>query len=283
MLPVDIYGPQRINSEGINLADLQVLNELQQDLVQLPTQTWHATPLVNGRELKGPENLIFNPANYQQVVGSVIDSDQNAIAEALRVTYSAAKRWRLLAVKTRAAYLQKTAELLEKNRLELVSLCVREAGKTIHDAHTEIREAVDFCRYYVHSAVGLFNQPMNLTGSTGETNQLYQYGRGVFVCISPWNFPIAIFIGQITAALVSGNTVIAKPARQTPLSAMRCIQLLHQAGIPEDVLQFLPGDGAHIGNQLLSDKRISGVAFTGSLATARLINQQLAKLPGIIP
>ena len=183
----------------------------------------------------------------------------------------------------RLAYLQKTAELLEQNRIELVALCVREAGKTIKDALAEVREAVDFCRYYAQSAQELFTQPITLSGPTGEENLLYQYGRGVFVCISPWNFPIAIFMGQITAALASGNTVIAKPANQTSLTAMRCIQLLHQAGIPEDVLHFLPGDGASIGKSLLSDHRISGVAFTGSLATARVINQQLAQHPGIIP
>ncbi|NOQ13053.1 MAG: bifunctional proline dehydrogenase/L-glutamate gamma-semialdehyde dehydrogenase PutA, partial [Methyloprofundus sp.] len=283
VLPKELYGQQRINSEGVNLADLQVLKQCQQDLVQLKARTWHATPLVNGKVFTGPDYKIFNPADIQQIVGSAIDSEQNAQAAALRVAYSAAKHWRLAAVKKRAAYLQKTAELLEENRLELVSLCVREAGKTIQDAQTEIREAVDFCRYYAQSAIELFSQPLNLTGPTGEKNQLYQYGRGVFVCISPWNFPIAIFIGQVTAALVSGNTVIAKPARQTPLTAMRCIQLLHQAGIPVDVLQFLPGDGNSIGKHLLADKRISGVAFTGSLATAQLINQQLAKLPCIIP
>lgn len=117
--------------------------------------------------------------------------------------------------------------MLEENRLELVALCIREAGKTITDAHSEIREAVDFCRYYAHAAIELFACPVDLPEPTGEENQFYQYGRGIFVCISPWNFPIAILIGQITAALASGNTVIAKPAEQTPLIAMRCIQLLH--------------------------------------------------------
>lgn len=283
VLPKDIYGQLRTNSAGVNLTDLQVIKHVQQALVQLETQTWHATPLVHGKVFKGPDYKIFNPANNKQTVGSVIDSEQNTIAEAIKIAYAATKHWRLSEVKKRAAYLQKTAELLEKNRLELVSLCVREAGKTITDAHSEIRETVDFCRYYAQSAVELFAQPLNLSGATGENNLLYQYGRGVFVCISPWNFPIAIFIGQVTAALVSGNTVIAKPARQTSLTAMRCIQLLHQAGIPDDVLQFLPGDGSLIGKQLLTDSRISGVAFTGSLATARLINQQLAQLPCIIP
>ena len=213
----------------------------------------------------------------------MVDSDKNAIADALKGAYSATKLWRLSAVNKRAEYLQNAANLLEENRLELVALCIREAGKTLTDAHSEIREAVDFCRYYAYSAVELFAHPIDLPGPTGEENQLYQYGRGIFVCISPWNFPIAIFIGQIAAALASGNTVIAKPAKQTPLIAIRCIQLLHQAGIPKDVLHFLPGDGAEIGKNLLADKRIAGVAFTGSLMTARLINQQLACHPDIIP
>lgn len=283
VLPKYLFGKQRLNSEGINLADQEVLTVLQQGLEQLKTQTWHATPLINGQAITGHQRKISNPANSQQTVGSVIFSDQKAIEAAINVASSAFKLWRLSVVKQRASYLNKAAELLEQNRFELVALCVREAGKTIKDALAEIREAVDFCRYYAQSAIELFEQPLTLNGPTGETNQLYHYGRGVFVCISPWNFPIAIFMGQITAALASGNTVIAKPASQTPLAAMRCIQLLHQAGIPEDVLQFVPGDGVSIGKYLLSDNRIAGVAFTGSLATARNINQQLANHLSIIP
>lgn len=282
-LPKDLYGKHRINSEGINLADPEVLTHIQQDLEQIKTQTWYAAPLINGKVYPGAEHKIYNPADSQQLVGNVIYSNQKTIEEAISVASSAFKHWRLSPVQQRANYLQKAADLLEQNRIELVSLCIREAGKTIKDALAEIREAVDFCRYYAQSAIELFEQPLNLPGPTGEKNQLHQYGRGVFVCISPWNFPIAIFIGQVTAALASGNTVIAKPATQTPLTAMRCIELLHQAGIPEHVLQFLPGDGASIGKHLLSDSRIAGVAFTGSLATARHINQQLAKHPTIIP
>lgn len=283
VLPRDLYGKQRINSEGINLADLDVLTKLQQELQLFNTQTWQAAPLVNGVVFTGIEHQINNPADSQQMVGQVIYSDQKAITAAINIAFAAAKHWRLSAISKRVACLQKTAELLEQNRMELVALCVREAGRTIKDALAEIREAIDFCRYYAQSAQDFLTQPLILPGPTGEENLLYQYGRGVFVCISPWNFPVAIFMGQVTAALASGNTVIAKPANQTSLSAMRCIQLLHQAGIPEDVLHFLPGDGASISQYLLTDQRVSGVAFTGSLATARVINQQLAQLPGIIP
>jgi len=159
----------------------------------------------------------------------------------------------------------------------LVSLCIREGGRTLKDALAEVREAVDFCRYYTQSALELFSDPIKLPGPTGEENLLYHYGRGVIVCISPWNFPIAIFIGQITAALAAGNTVIAKPATQATLTAMRCVELLHQAGIPETVLQFLPASGSLTGQHVLPDSRVAGVVFTGSTETAQFINRQLAQ------
>lgn len=283
VLPKDLYGKQRINSTGINLADLEILSQLQHKIEQSKTQFWQAAPWVDGMIATGVTHKIKNPANYHQIVGHVIDSRPEAIKTAVSIATLAFKHWRLVAVKKRAYCLRTMADVLENNRLELLALCVREAGKTIKDALAEIREAVDFCRYYAQVAIELFAQPLILPGPTGENNQFYQYGRGVFICISPWNFPIAIFIGQITAALVSGNTVIAKPASQTPLTAMRCIQLLHQAGIPKDVLQFLPGDGASIGEHLLSDNRIAGIAFTGSLSTAQQINKQLASHAGIKP
>lgn len=283
VLPKNLFGQQRANSEGLNLADPRVLTKLEDELNALNKKTWLVAPLVNGHDYTGTELTIYNPANSQQQVGSVINSSDQAIADAIDVATCAFKYWHLLPAKQRAACLQKTAELLEQHRIELVSLCVREAGKTIKDALAEIREAVDFCRYYAQAAIELSDHPQALPGPTGELNQLFQYGRGTFVCISPWNFPVAIFIGQVSAALVSGNSVIAKPAAQTSITAMRCIQLLHQAGVPTDVLQFLPGDGAGIGRHLLADNRIAGVAFTGSLATARFINQQLSKLPKIIP
>ncbi|HSN23934.1 MAG TPA: aldehyde dehydrogenase family protein, partial [Methylomicrobium sp.] len=210
-------------------------------------------------------------------VGSVIYADKKAIEQALTGAAKAFTEWRLCSAETRADYLLKAADLLEQYRLELVSLCIREGGRTIKDALAEVREAVDFCRYYAQSAIELFSAPIKLPGPTGEENLLFHYGRGVFVCISPWNFPIAIFIGQITAALAAGNTVIAKPATQTSLTAMRCVEILHQAGIPELVLQFLPASGSLIGQHLLPDARVAGVAFTGSTETAQFINRQLAQ------
>ncbi|MDX1381288.1 MAG: bifunctional proline dehydrogenase/L-glutamate gamma-semialdehyde dehydrogenase PutA, partial [Xanthomonadales bacterium] len=167
-------------------------------------------------------------------------------------------------------------DLLEEHLPEFMALAAREAGKTVHDAVAEVREAVDFCRYYAMQARTLFGQPLQLPGPTGELNQLSLHGRGVFACISPWNFPLAIFTGQVAAALATGNAVIAKPAEQTPLIAHRAVQLLHEAGVPREVLQFLPGDGATVGARLSSDPRVDGVAFTGSTETARLIAQSLA-------
>ncbi|MDC9727861.1 MAG: bifunctional proline dehydrogenase/L-glutamate gamma-semialdehyde dehydrogenase PutA [Methyloprofundus sp.] len=283
VLAKDLYMPQRINSAGVNLADFDEIHHIQRELEFFKAHSWQAAPLVNGKYYTGLKQPVNNPAKRQDIVGELIDSKQQAITDALDSATEAVKYWRLSKLATRRSYLLKAADLVQQHQMELLALCVREAGKTISDALAEIREAIDFCRYYAQLTTELFAQPVSLPSPTGEDNQLYQYGRGTFVCISPWNFPIAIFIGQIAAALASGNTVIAKPAKQTSLIAMRCIQLLHQAGIPKDVLHFLPGDGAYVGRYLLADSRLSGVAFTGSLATARLINQQLAKLPSIVP
>ena len=159
---------------------------------------------------------------------------------------------------------------------ELMALCAREAGKTVHDAVAEVREAVDFCRYYAGQARRHFAEPIVLPGPTGEHNELSLHGRGVFACISPWNFPLAIFTGQVTAALASGNTVLAKPAEQTPAIAAKAVNLLYEAGVPRRALQLLSGDGATVGARLTSDPRVAGVAFTGSTETARLINRSLA-------
>ncbi|MGZ5029205.1 MAG: bifunctional proline dehydrogenase/L-glutamate gamma-semialdehyde dehydrogenase PutA [Methylobacter sp.] len=277
VLPRDLFGEQRLNSSGLNLADPEQLESVQQSLDRLTDKHWTAMPLINGSPCDGNERLIVNPYDNRLTVGSVTFAEPAAIGEAVTEAHQAFTNWRLRPVAQRAEYLKKAADLLEANRLELVSLCVREGGRTIKDALAEVREAVDFCRYYAQSALELFGRPIRLPGPTGEENWLYHYGRGVYVCISPWNFPIAIFVGQIAAALVAGNTVIAKPASQTVLTAMLCVRLLHQAGIPESVLQFLPVDGRSFGEHLLPDPRIAGVVFTGSTETAQFINRQLAE------
>ncbi len=274
--PRNLFG-ERLNSSGLNLADPEQLESVQQNLDALADKHWTAMPLINGRPCSGKDRLIVNPYDNRLIVGSVTFAEPAAIGEALTEASLAFADWRLCHVVQRAGYLKQAADLLELHRLELVSLCNREGGRTIKDALAEVREAVDFCRYYAQSALDLLGEPILLPSPTGEENLLYHYGRGVYVCISPWNFPIAIFIGQIAAALAAGNTVIAKPASQTALTAMRCIQLLHQAGIPESVLQFLPVGGSVFGQHLLPDPRVAGVVFTGSTSTAQSINLQLAQ------
>ncbi len=277
VLPSLIYGEQRLNSKGFNLANPDELRQLSQDLKSLADKDWQAAPLVDGEFYPGEPQPVFNPWDNRLSVGTAIYADQKAIGQALTGAAQAFDNWRLTPVASRANYLRKAADLFEEHRLELVSLCLREGGRTIKDALAEVREAVDYCRYYAQSALELFSEPIKLPGPVGEENLLYQYGRGVFICISPWNFPIAIFTGQVTAALAAGNTVIAKPATQTTLTAMRCVEILHQAGIPKTVLQFLPASGAAAGKYLLTDPRCAGIAFTGSTDTARFINRQLAQ------
>ncbi len=240
--------------------------------------------MVNGETCGGDRITVINPGNNRETVGAVCLADEETLARALAFAYESTAEWRKTPVETRADYLLNAANLLERRRIELVSMCIREGGRTLKDALSEVREAVDFCRYYAQSALALFSGPVTLPGPTGEDNRLLYYGRGVFVCISPWNFPIAIFIGQVAGALAAGNCVIAKPASQTALTAMRCIEILHEAGIPKTVLQFLPARGDLIGQKLISDPRVAGVAFTGSSETARTINRQLAiNHPAIVP
>jgi RHH-type transcriptional regulator, proline utilization regulon repressor / proline dehydrogenase / delta 1-pyrroline-5-carboxylate dehydrogenase len=177
----------------------------------------------------------------------------------------------------------RAADLLEARRGPLVHLLQAEAGKTIDDAISEIREAVDFCRYYAVRARGQFGTGEAMPGPTGESNVLRLRGRGVFVAISPWNFPLAIFLGQVAAALVSGNTVVAKPAEQTPLIAAEAVRILHEAGVPASALQLVPGDG-RVGARLVEHRHVAGVVFTGSTEVARLINRTLAGKDGpIVP
>jgi RHH-type proline utilization regulon transcriptional repressor/proline dehydrogenase/delta 1-pyrroline-5-carboxylate dehydrogenase len=187
--------------------------------------------------------------------------------------------WNTTKVSERAVILRRAADLYEQHRAELMALCIAEAGKSIPAALAEIREAIDFLRYYAAEAERTMSTPMVMPGPTGERNELELTGRGVFVCISPWNFPLAIFTGQVAAALVAGNAVLAKPAEQTGLIAFRAVQLMHEAGVPPGVLHFLPGDGA-VGGQAVVHESIAGVAFTGSTATAQSINRALAAREG---
>ena len=224
-----------------------------------------------------------NPADTSEVVGHATSATRDQVYEAIAIAARAQPDWNDTPADARAKALEKAADLFEQTTPELIAMCVREAGKTVPDSIAEVREAIDFLRYYAARARADFGAPVRMPGPTGESNELSLHGRGVFVCISPWNFPLAIFAGQVAAALAAGNSVIAKPAEQTPLVAAQAVRLLLQAGIPADVLHFLPGDGATVGAAAVADSRVAGVAFTGSTDTAKLIHRALANRDGPIP
>lgn len=271
----------RKNSEGFDLGCASHIETLRNGVKRYTQRTWQAAPIVNGRMQKGEARPVFSPADTREIVGSSICAKTKQVDTALQCAAEFFPVWNNTEAAIRAALLEKCADTLEENRDELITLCLREAGKTLSDAIAEVREAADFCRYYALEARRLFATPQTLPGYTGERNELSLHGRGVFACISPWNFPLAIFTGQVAAALAAGNTVVAKPAEQTALIACRAIQFIHKAGIPREAIHLLPGNGS-IGAALVGDKRIAGVAFTGSTETARLINQALAARDGAI-
>jgi RHH-type proline utilization regulon transcriptional repressor/proline dehydrogenase/delta 1-pyrroline-5-carboxylate dehydrogenase len=271
-LPADIF-PGRRNSTGVDLADAEVLAGLGNAVGRALSGPHRAAPLIGGVACDGASMPLFNPAKRDAIVGHVVEATADDVQRALSLADAAAARWAATAVEVRAAALDRLADLLEGDSEALIALLQAEAGKTLGDAVADLREAVDFCRYYAVEARRDF-APVALPGPTGEANSLQLCGRGVFVTIAPWNFPLAIFLGQTVAALVAGNAVIAKPAPQTPLVAARAVRLAHEAGIPVDVLHLLPG-GGDIGAQLTADRRVAGVAFTGSTKTARAIARSL--------
>ncbi len=278
----DIYGEGRSNSAGLDLDDSSVAEPLLRKIANA-NMLYEAASLIGGEIHKGGiSHNVTNPADSKAIVGTLWPAKKPFINKAFAAAEESFASWSKTPTETRAQALEKLADLLEKNRDELITLCVHEAGKTIPDALAEIREAVDFCRYYAERGREDFSEKgTRLQGPTGERNILTMHGRGVFVCISPWNFPLAIFTGQIVAALMAGNSVIAKPAEQTPLIAMKAVQLMHMAGIPEGAVNLLPGDGT-IGAAIVQHKNVAGVAFTGSTDTARSINQSLAERKGAI-
>ncbi|MFD1009364.1 bifunctional proline dehydrogenase/L-glutamate gamma-semialdehyde dehydrogenase PutA [Oceanisphaera ostreae] len=280
-LPLAIF-PDRLNSRGLNLNIAGIRTPFFTTLDKLSTQLWQASPLIGGKaETRGTPHTVFSPQDHKHAVGQVHFADKAMVEHAVSTAQSAFVSWRDTPVEMRAQALEKLADLLEAHQAEFISLCTREAGKLLQDGIDEVREAVDFCRYYANEGRRLM-APSTLPGYTGELNTLQAQGRGSFVCISPWNFPLAIFLGQVSAALVTGNTVLAKPAEQTSLIAQLATTLAHKAGIPPEVLQLLPGDGATVGAALTADPRIAGVCFTGSTDTAMRINQTLAQRQGAI-
>ena len=273
--PVNLYGELRKNSMGMNFANDNELKALAES-IHAQAGPWNAAPLVPGAAATGAAVNVTDPSDRSRVVGTVSHATDATVEKALANAVAAQPGWDRLPAASRAAILEHAAEQLETRRGEFIALCVREAGKSLPDAIAEIREAADFLRYYATMARRLFGHPEQLPGPTGESNQLSLHGRGVFVCISPWNFPLAIFLGQVSAALAAGNAVIAKPAEQTSLIGYEAVKLLHDAGVPREVLQYLPGDGATVGAALTRDPRVAGVAFTGSTETAWAINRALA-------
>lgn len=259
-LSADLY-PDRRNSQGLDLSDEQVLASLTTALAEGARREWHARPLVPGLQVENSDCSITNPADREDCVGTVVFALEHDVARAMDVAVNACTIWAATPVDVRAASLERAADIMQMSMPVLLSLLVREAGKTLPNAVGEVREAIDFLRYYAaqaRSILGLNSAPL-----------------GPVVCISPWNFPLAIFTGQIAAALVAGNSVLAKPAEQTPLIAAEAVRILHEAGIPSDVLQFLPGEG-DIGAALIGAPETAGVIFTGSTEVARLIQHRLA-------
>ncbi|MDR1936056.1 MAG: bifunctional proline dehydrogenase/L-glutamate gamma-semialdehyde dehydrogenase PutA [Candidatus Accumulibacter sp.] len=283
-LPRQLFGAARANSEGLDMNDKATLDALRQAIERSVAEPCEAAPLIGGKALKGRSSKLCAPADRRDVVGSVIEAGSEHAAEAMRRAAEAFPGWSDTRAGERAAILERAADTLQQRLPELSALIVREGGRTQGDAVSEVREAIDFCRYYAAQAREKFAAPIALPGPTGERNTLSLHGRGVFVCISPWNFPLAIFVGQIAAALAAGNAVVAKPSGQTPLVASQAVRILHAAGVPGDVLAFLPGGGGRIGAALVADPRCAGVAFTGSTEVARTIARTLAAKPGpIVP
>lgn len=283
-LPQDIYGAERKNSRGLDLSNSQTVEELTKLMSLAEQQPWNAAPIIGGKISKQTSvNNITSPSKLDKIVGQVNEATNEDVEKSLSLATTAAQKWAHTSIDERADCLDRAADLLEKSLPKLMAMLCREGGKHLVDCLSEIRETVDYCRYYAKRAREDLVS-ISLPGPTGESNQLSLHPRGIIVCISPWNFPLAIFTGQIVAALVAGNTVIAKPAEQTPLIAAEAIRLLHEAGIPTDVLHFLPGKGESIGASLVADPRVAGVMFTGSTETAKLINKTLANRPGpIVP
>ena len=281
-LPPDLYQPARRNSAGVEFGYRRDLDRLMLGVETAGEEPIAAHPIVAGADLEGSPRPVITPIDGTSEIGSVIDAPADAVDQVMSAAAVGFNEWSRKPAEARAAVLDRLADLLEEERANLVALLAREGGKTLVDGVAEVREAVDFCRYYAAQARLLLGEEV-MPGPTGERDVLLRRGRGVFVCISPWNFPLAIFLGQVTAALVAGNAIIAKPAEQTPLIAFRAFQLLHRAGAPVAAAQLLTGDG-RVGAALTAHPQVAGVAFTGSTETAWAINRTLAEKDGpIVP
>src|SRR5579883_2543637 len=284
-LPADLYGSGRRNSLGLDLSTAAARNELREAIAALDAKEVEAGPIVRGRLIRsGTETLCRSPADPAHRIGRVRWATADDVNAAFAAAKAAQPAWNASGGAHRAVVLRAMGNALEANRDRLIALCAREAGKTLTDGIAEIREATDFCFYYASLAERQFAEPESLKGAAGEKNHLRLNGRGVFTCISPWNFPLAIFTGQISAALAAGNAVLAKPAEQTTLIAAEAVRLFHAAGLNADLLHLLPGEGANIGQALITHADCDGVSFTGGTETAWAINRALAARNGpIVP
>ena len=285
-LPVDLYGMGRKNSAGMDLTDPDVVGPLIPAMkAAVDDVEWVAAPLIGGKLYRdGAMIPVTNPAHRDHVVGHAVYAGADHVKRAFETARNGFAVWSATPTRDRAACLDRLADLMQDYAIPLMGLCVREAGKTMDDAVAELREAIDFCRYYaMRGRIDFVDHGHVMPGPTGESNVLNLHGRGTFVCISPWNFPLAIFMGQVSAALMAGNAVIAKPAEQTSLIASLAAKLIHMAGVPHDAFTLLPGDG-HVGAALVAHPDVAGVAFTGSTEVARIINRTLAAKDGpIVP
>ena len=262
--PPTIFMPARRNAKGWDLTDPLTVDAVEAARAPFRTARWEARPLIAGDVQGAGSADVRNPARPDEIVGTVAEAAPADIETALEAARAGAATWSAINVEERARLIRRAADLYEEYAAELFALAAREAGKTLPDCVAEVREACDFARYYASEALRVCREGKSVP-------------RGVIACISPWNFPLAIFSGQIFGALAAGNAVLAKPAEQTPLIAARAIQLMHEVGIPRDALQLLPGNGATVGAALCADPRIDGVCFTGSTETARLINRAIAE------
>lgn len=281
-LPRDLYG-DRANASGVTLGDQPAMARLDAALADARSPRWRAGPIVGAERAGGVEREARDPSDRSRTIGTVVDADEALVGRALASLAGAQPAWDARGGRERAAILDAVADAFEAATEGFVVRLAREAGKTRMAAIGEVREAVDFCRYYAACARSHFAEALALPSPTGESNALSLHGRGVFACISPWNFPLAIFTGQIAAALAAGNTVAAKPAEQTPLTAALAVEVMLRAGLPADVIALLPGRGESVGAALVADARVAGVAFTGSTEVAAIIARTLASRLPLVP
>ncbi|MBL4538228.1 MAG: bifunctional proline dehydrogenase/L-glutamate gamma-semialdehyde dehydrogenase PutA [Oceanicaulis sp.] len=282
--PPKLYGPARLNSKGMDLTQSAVRERLADAQAAFDADApYPCGPIINGQALTDWGAPMTSPADESFQVATLHESTEEDVERAYKAAREAQPGWNAKGGPARATILRDMADALEANTDRLLALMARETGKTLLDGVAEVREAVDFLRYYAVEAETKFGEPVRMPGPAGETNHLGLGGRGVFVCISPWNFPLAIFTGQVAAALAAGNSVLAKPAEQSPLIAFEAVKLYLEAGLPEGVLHLIPGDGK-IGAALTGLPGVDGVAFTGSTGVARIINRTLAAKDGpIVP